>query len=163
VGRKIVILALLLVGAIAAIASVRSVWRWDVVTVRVTQRIGVRYIGVRGSMAFAVGTIRPYGPGNFEWVWREPQGDGLKAMHYGFLAHCDGENVAAGMPGWLLCALCLAAAWRVSRRYPPDPGKCEACGYDLRATPESGGELLAVCPECGRAGTAMSSASHEPT
>lgn len=28
-------------------------------------------------------------------------------------------------------------------------GKCPACAYDLRATPERGGSLLERCPECG--------------
>jgi len=38
--------------------------------------------------------------------------------------------------------------WRRSRRHVP--GTCRECGYDLRASPEAGGPLLAVCPECGR-------------
>jgi hypothetical protein len=36
---------------------------------------------------------------------------------------------------------------RQGRRRPA--GCCQACGYDLRATPEPGGTLLGRCPECG--------------
>jgi hypothetical protein len=45
--------------------------------------------------------------------------------------------------------ICLC---RVAEKFPlvaPPRGRCPNCGYDLRATPESSGPLLHVCPECG--------------
>ena len=48
--------------------------------------------------------------------------------------------LAALLPGWWL--------WRRLRRRTR-AGCCTQCGYDLRATPEQGGALLARCPECG--------------
>lgn len=57
----------------------------------------------------------------------------------------------------------LPAAWLlslVSRRWRERSrmrrGRCPACGYDLRATPEEGGALLGRCPECGAVGTVPS-------
>jgi hypothetical protein len=52
-------------------------------------------------------------------------------------------------PDWvvlLLAALAPALWWRVHRtqRQRRRAGRCESCGYDLRATPER-------CPECGTA------------
>lgn len=41
----------------------------------------------------------------------------------------------------------LLCRWRKKRRAPV--GLCPACGYDLRASPEGGGAVLARCPECG--------------
>src|SRR4051794_39164361 len=52
----------------------------------------------------------------------------------------------------LALAAALPGAWAVGwwrRRRRTARGRCAACGYDLRATPEAGGALLARCPECG--------------
>ena len=62
------------------------------------------------------------------------------------------ENGAATVPYWLpalaTAALPLAGAARRLGRLPlrrrRGPGRCRACGYDLRATPDR-------CPECGTA------------
>ncbi len=61
------------------------------------------------------------------------------------------------VPCWFLCAVTAvlplrylaAALWR-RRRNDRLPGRCPACGYDLRATPDR-------CPECGAAGTMTTS------
>jgi len=64
------------------------------------------------------------------------------------------------LPLWLLAL--LAAAWpltsltlllrrRARRRRLARTGCCVQCGYDLRATPQAGGELVTRCPECGTA------------
>ena len=57
-------------------------------------------------------------------------------------------------PHWPLAILSAAPplAWlraRLRRRRRLKRGLCPACGYDLRATPETGGALLSCCPECG--------------
>jgi hypothetical protein len=68
---------------------------------------------------------------------------------------------ACSLPCWLLAL--VAGAWpagsvallvRCRRRVRrlAGTGCCRRCGYDLRATPETGGPRLAVCPECGAAG-----------
>lgn len=75
----------------------------------------------------------------------------------------DGCDIpfALALPYWFLCLLAapLPLVWtlrwrrwrRIARRAAS--GLCIACGYDLRATPEAGGAMLAICPECGAAAT----------
>jgi hypothetical protein len=58
-------------------------------------------------------------------------------------------NGSIKAPLWFIALLMLLTAWRVRRRKKYLPGMCVRCGYDLRATAESGGQLLDVCPECG--------------
>jgi hypothetical protein len=61
-------------------------------------------------------------------------------------------------PGWLsviLGGLLLTprarALWLASRRRSRRAaGRCAHCSYDLRATPDADGPILARCPECGR-------------
>lgn len=50
---------------------------------------------------------------------------------------------------WPTVCLFLWNRRRRIRRQREMQGHCPACGYDLRATPEKGGELLNRCPECG--------------
>jgi hypothetical protein len=50
---------------------------------------------------------------------------------------------------WPVTSLLLMVRRRRRARWLARAGHCRNCGYDLRATPEGGGELLAVCPECG--------------
>ena len=63
----------------------------------------------------------------------------------------------AWLPHWslALATLVLPVAYAARQRTAyrlNKPGRCAACGYDLRATPqgpEAGGALLDRCPECG--------------
>jgi len=62
--------------------------------------------------------------------------------------------LAAWAPAWIPMVICTIAPvlWlrrRVRQRRLGRPGLCRECSYDLRATPEEGGELLERCPECG--------------
>jgi hypothetical protein len=52
---------------------------------------------------------------------------------------------------WPASSAALWARRRRRARRLVRAGCCGRCGYDLRATPEAGGTLLAVCPECGAA------------
>jgi hypothetical protein len=63
-----------------------------------------------------------------------------------FSAAEPGDLVAvphAPLAAALLVVPCLWCYGVLTRRRPR-PGRCPACGYDLRATPDR-------CPECGRA------------
>ena len=58
-------------------------------------------------------------------------------------------------PLWAVTLVTMILPWiwairRLGRRRR-DPGLCPKCGYDLRATPQAGGELVSRCPECGTA------------
>ena len=59
------------------------------------------------------------------------------------------EDFIVAVPYWLIMTVSAALpGWRVmhfARRRRP-PGACRSCGYDLRASEESG-----RCPECGKA------------
>lgn len=50
---------------------------------------------------------------------------------------------------WPLTSLTLLLRRRARRRRLALTGCCNHCGYDLRATPHSGGQLVTRCPECG--------------
>jgi hypothetical protein len=78
-------------------------------------------------------------------------------LHSGDAYHWEHHRIAS-IPCWLLAL--IAAAWplislalhyrrRARRRHLARVGCCTKCGYDLRATPRPGGDLLTRCPECG--------------
>jgi len=50
---------------------------------------------------------------------------------------------------WPLTSLTLLIRRRTRRRRRITTGCCQQCGYDLRATADKSGPLLAGCPECG--------------
>lgn len=55
---------------------------------------------------------------------------------------------------WPLGSLALFYRRRARQRRLAWAGCCKNCGYDLRATPDSGGQLLTRCPECGTSASA---------
>jgi hypothetical protein len=67
-----------------------------------------------------------------------------RAFWYSFLAELGFSAVFGTGFYWIL-------KWfpPASFRDKPSAHCCNRCGYDLRATPESSGPLLHVCPECG--------------
>jgi hypothetical protein len=71
--------------------------------------------------------------------------------------------VALVAGAWPLASIAFAfRRWRKRRRAVRE-GRCVRCGYDLRATPAAGGELLAVCPECGAASSTRNTPSPPPS
>jgi hypothetical protein len=64
------------------------------------------------------------------------------------------DDTGIAIPWWFLTVLLSIAPglaflrWRRSKL--DRTGHCVGCGYDLRASPEPTGTLLATCPECGR-------------
>ena len=64
------------------------------------------------------------------------------------------DSLGLRVPYWPVVLLTGVApvAWLRRRRRDrrrAREGRCRACGYDLRGTPEQGGALLDRCPECG--------------
>lgn len=57
--------------------------------------------------------------------------------------------LAAGC--WPLVSIALLIRRRSRLQRLARMGCCKQCGYDLRATPDASGALLAICPECGAA------------
>ena len=57
--------------------------------------------------------------------------------------------LTAAWPLTSLTSLTLLFRRRSRRRRLASVGCCAKCGYDLRAMPKPGGELLTQCPECG--------------
>ena len=60
--------------------------------------------------------------------------------------------IALAAGAWPALSLSLLVRRHLRHRRSRAQGLCEKCGYDLRATPtppQQGGDVLAVCPECG--------------
>ena len=108
--------------------AVKESWQWDAVALQdgFLPRLGFGWGGVN--------VVRPV-----------PMMASLPAIGRLFATSTRGRYVKA--PWWVLFVLTAAAplAWAAEgnrRRWWSERGRCAACGYDLRATPER-------CPECG--------------
>jgi hypothetical protein len=88
------------------------------------------------------GTVDPFGL-FVPWIYNgsEGHGDGGGAGYSAVTVPFWLIGVALLLPAMAPNALRRATRWLPRRK--PVPGRCAACGYDLRATPER-------CPECGR-------------
>lgn len=81
--------------------------------------------------------------------WSFSKGIGLNGHYYTWhhvTLPCWLLSLSAGI--WPLTSLTLLRRRRARLRLAR-AGCCAHCGYDLRATPQAGGKLLAQCPECG--------------
>ena len=120
---------------------------------------------VRGFVSKSVAredwmVFKAEGRWGFDWhCGNEISGCGFVRLHSTVNGHKyagESSRTSLFVPWWFLVSMFSVApgfaAWRMfwSRRLRP--GCCMGCGYDLRATPEAGGPVLGVCPECGRRG-----------
>jgi hypothetical protein len=120
----------------------RPAWRWETLDPRTLTRDGAE-AGWLGFAAFATTSSDT------------PDADGVDGPADA-PAHVLSEHESTlALPWWFLTLLFALApgralwSWGRTRRRPPYA--CIACGYDLRATADPAGPLLATCPECGRA------------
>ncbi len=73
-------------------------------------------------------------------------GNGIRSINGVPINGFTQRSTTITMPVWLPVAISMAlpVSWLYSRLRRPRLGLCQACGYDLRATPDR-------CPECGTA------------
>ena len=166
--RALVTLAAALSAAVCVAASAlwaRSYWRQDTVAVMVGPPVQWQFTSLRGRlhanrMVFPPGRVDgdPRYVRTVQAARKLPlprlRGEDLRDRRLGPFAVQSGEVpshrfVLVAFPHWALVALSaiLPAYWLVLRRRwrrqrLREQGRCERCGYDVRATPER-------CPECG--------------
>jgi hypothetical protein len=148
--RRLLISALLLMTGLCLAAGVRSYWLYDGAIIYYTDDRVLFCAANAGSLVLDTVRVPPQRLPLFQWLHGGGGSTRLPHSHFGFVAYRDRLEQTVAVPFWFIAAFPVFAAWRVYRHRPNSSGMCVHCGYDLRATPESGGELLAVCPECGQ-------------
>ena len=138
-------LSLVLCGSVAA-AWVRSHSAADYVSIPVA---GTRFEAGWVTGCFFIGTVDLVG--DEPWLNSYPPMDAEDVIPVSPYAHRIGRLALAltpsrrlaFVPAWLaLAGLSPLPLLLLLRRRPRPAGRCRACGYDLRATPNR-------CPECG--------------
>lgn len=168
--RPVFAVAALLIGAILALAWVRSYWVCDgvfwkdkrvmlrVVSSRARLLVGYwRSVGTQDLPQVGLGYSRRL-PRDFSEMQVGPEigtGSARRWSRLGFVIERDGGTNTRGgvaiVPYWMLLLVGGLAVfgrrlvWTpIVRRRRRRRGLCQACGYDLRGSAER-------CPECGRA------------
>jgi hypothetical protein len=94
---------------------------------------------------WAPDSLSRWGP--FRWRYFDGDNSGESATEYVFCFPCWFLSLFTSL--WPLTSLTLLHRRRARLRRLARAGCCNQCGYDLRATAEKSGPLLARCPECG--------------
>jgi hypothetical protein len=157
-----IVCAALLVSTI--VLWLRSYWRADYLTrhnlsvsgfrshVASSQRGVLTLRSTKYAMTVVVPAMSPRPRDAVRWKWfvREPVA--VPASPFAF-EHASSPDVtwSLSFPHWIIsiaCAVPMVVWWFRWHRPRDDAAllRCQACGYDLRATPER-------CPECGTAAT----------
>jgi hypothetical protein len=125
----------------AGVQSSGENWRWE--------------LGSYGS---------PWNEGYWPSRWGPLRCDFTDVNQQGWASHY--RDVAAPLwlvffaaGAWPLASIALTIRRRRRRKRAARVGCCQQCGYDLRATPSPGGEILARCPECGTVASGALSSS----
>jgi hypothetical protein len=148
--RKFIIVVLLGFAALALAEEAWSRWYVEVISYAFENRRYVSAGVIHGSVGIWSGDAESrfhFGLHFYHHV-AGPPGDFASASGFVF-ARSPGYR-SVGVPAWLVAAIFAGIAYAVGRRRVTERGMCSACGYDLRAEPQGGGKLLAVCPECGK-------------